>query len=149
MMDWKRNLFLIGFVSMLALPIGMIWGGHVLEHSPSFCNSCHEMQASYEGWLTSGAANNHPTCIECHKGEGFSSVIESELRGLRMIGVHFWGHSDPNEIIKVKMPEAYCLKCHSGEKVIDSHALFQTKRSTCSDCHKHRIGWKFKGQVAQ
>jgi len=137
---------LVGLASIVALPAGVIWGGHVLEHSPSFCASCHEMQPSYEGWIASGASKNHPTCIECHKGEGLSAVLESEIRGLRMIGIHFFGNREEGRPIEAKMPEAFCLKCHSGEDVVMSHVPFQTGGKTCADCHKHRVGWKFKGQ---
>ena len=87
-----------------------------------------------------------PLRIEYHKGEGLSGVLESEVRGLRMMGIHFFGNREEGQAIKAKMPEAFCLKCHSEGEVVSSHVPFQTGGQTCADCHKHRVGWKFKGQ---
>lgn len=132
-----------------ALPIGAIWGGHRLEQSPSFCNSCHEMQPSVAAWKTSGADQGHPDCITCHSGAGLAGVLESQVRGLRMIGVHFFGSPKPISDIRATMPETFCLKCHAADAMVEVHAPFQTAGQTCGDCHKHRAGWKFKGQMRQ
>jgi cytochrome c nitrite reductase small subunit len=147
MLPWKRILLVAGLVSIVALPGGLIWGGRVLEHSPNFCGSCHEMRPSYNGWMASGAVNGHPDCITCHIGVGLPAVLESEVRGVRMMGLHFFGNRKPGSAIHANVPERFCLRCHEGEKLIASHAMFRTEGRTCSDCHKHRAGWQFKGQV--
>jgi nitrate/TMAO reductase-like tetraheme cytochrome c subunit len=146
---WRKIFVVLGFTSIIAVPAGLIWGGRVLERSPIFCGSCHEMKPSYDGWMASGAAKEHPTCIECHSGDGLSGILESEIRGMRMIGMHFFGKEESGHPIRVKMPEAFCLKCHSGEKLVASHSMFRTEGQTCADCHKHGAGWKFKGQMQQ
>ena len=137
----------VGLMVVPILPVALIWGGRVLEHHPAFCASCHEMQPSYDGWMASGAAKYHPDCIECHSRIGLSGVLESEFRGVRMLGLHLFGQSHSGQAIRATMPEAFCLKCHAGEKVVASHVPFHTEGRTCADCHKHRIGWKFSGQV--
>lgn len=147
MSRWRKFFVAVGLASIIALPAGLIWGGRVLEHSPSFCASCHEMRPSYDGWMASGAAKYHPDCIGCHSGEGIAGVFESELRGTRMIGIHFLGNEKPEHIIRTKIPEAFCLKCHATEKVTASHSMLWTEGRTCADCHKHKVGWKFSGQV--
>lgn len=43
-----------------------IAGGRAPEKQPTFCASCHESQEYYDLWLRSGAAKDHPNCIECH-----------------------------------------------------------------------------------
>jgi len=82
---WRKFFVVLGFASIMALPAGLIWGGRVLERNPSFCGSCHEMQPSYDGWMVSGAAKDHPTCIECHSEEGFYGILESEVRGIGLL----------------------------------------------------------------
>jgi nitrate/TMAO reductase-like tetraheme cytochrome c subunit len=147
MNHWRRYLLVIGLASVVVVPTGLIWGGRVLERLPSFCASCHEMQPSYDGWMASGAAKDHPDCIGCHSREGIAGVFEAELQGVRMIGIHYFGKRMPGQAIHAVMPEAFCLKCHASEKVLALHSMLQTQGRTCSDCHKHRVGWKFKGQV--
>jgi len=139
----------VGVAAVVIVPAGIMWGGRMLEHSPSFCRSCHEMQPGYDGWMASGAAKYHPDCIGCHSGEGIGGVLESELRGVRMIGIHFFGNRAPGQSIEAKVPEAFCLKCHASEKVLASHAMLRVEGRTCPDCHKHRVGWKFRGQLQQ
>jgi cytochrome c nitrite reductase small subunit len=135
-----------GLMVVSVLPLSLIWGGRMLEHHPAFCASCHEMQPSYDGWMASGAAKAHHDCIQCHSGEGLGGLLESEWRGLRMIGKHFFGRQQPDRPITAVLPEQFCLKCHVRDKLVASHAPFQTAGRTCSDCHKHLIGWKFSGQ---
>ena len=149
MRNWGKGLIVAGSIGILALPAAVITGGYFLEKSPSFCNSCHEMRASYNGWLSSGAAKDHPDCISCHRGEGLSGLLESEFRGMRMIGKHFFGKQTSDWPIQAKMPEYFCLKCHSENKIVDSHAMFRIEKQTCADCHKHREGWKFLGQFGR
>lgn len=149
MKNWRKGLIVASFVGILALPVGIMGGGHVLEKSPSFCNSCHEMKASYEGWIQSGASKDHPDCISCHSGEGISGMLESKIRGLRMIGKHFLRLAPREGRIRAAMPEHFCLKCHAPDKVVDSHLPFRIQGETCADCHKHREGWNFVGQIEQ
>ena len=136
-----------GVMAIPLVPVVLVWGGRALEHRPVFCASCHEMQASYDGWMASGAAKDHPDCIQCHGADGLAGTLESELRGVRMVGLHFFGQRTGGQMIHATMPESWCLKCHAGEKVVASHVPFHTEGRTCADCHKHRIGWKFSGQV--
>ncbi len=132
---------------MILVPAGMVGGGYVLERSPAFCAACHEMRPSVEAWESSGASRNHPDCIGCHSGKGLAGLLESEVRGLRMIGIHFFADRDPDRPIKAKMPETFCLKCHSEEDLVASHAMFKVERRTCADCHKHKPGWDFSGEM--
>jgi len=135
-----------GLMMVPILPAALVWGGRMLEHHPVFCASCHEMQPSYDGWMASGAAKNHHDCIQCHSGKGLGGLLESEWRGARMIGKHFWGPARQDQRITANLPEGFCLKCHASRKLVASHAAFQTAGRTCADCHKHRPGWKFSGQ---
>lgn len=128
-------------------PFGAIWGGRVLEHKPSFCVSCHEMKPAYDGWIQSGASKNHPDCIGCHSETGFWGAIDSEFRGLRFLQVHFSGKRTENQPFIVQMPDRYCLQCHAEKKVIEVHKMFVTVGRTCADCHKHKTGFKFSGEI--
>ena len=147
MLNGKRLTSMSLVIAIFALPTFIAWGGRYLERSPSFCASCHEMRPSYDGWTASGAAKYHADCITCHGGEGLSGILEAEARGVRMLGVHFFGGGKSGAAIRAKMPEAICLRCHSSEKVMASHTMFRTQGQTCADCHKHRMGWKFRGEV--
>lgn len=149
MRSLRKVLILGGMISILALPVGLIGGGHKLEQSPSFCDSCHEMAASYKEWKSSGAAMHHPTCIECHSGVGLAGILESEVRGVRMIGKHLIGGHSPGQPIKADVPDYFCLKCHAREKTVSEHSLLKIEGQRCADCHKHREGWSFVGQFPE
>jgi cytochrome c-type protein NapC len=146
MMNWKEGLVVAVTVGILALPAGLIGGGHLLEQSPSFCNSCHEMAPSYEAWIATGAAEHHPNCMDCHSGAGLAGVLESQLRGLRMIGKHFLERRDPRLSIEAEVPDYFCLKCHSKEKTVADHSMLRIEGQTCANCHNHREGWKFSAR---
>lgn len=50
-----------------SLAFAAVVAGRALEQQSAFCASCHEERENYDRWLSSGAAVNHKTCIECHK----------------------------------------------------------------------------------
>jgi cytochrome c nitrite reductase small subunit len=124
-----------------------MWGGRVLEHHPAFCISCHEMEPSYNGWIASGASKHHPDCIACHGQEGFWGTVDSELRGLRFMKIHFFEKRRKDFPISAKVPEEYCIRCHSVGKLLDSHKMLMTRGHTCGDCHQHKSNSKFSGEL--
>ena len=62
------------------------------------------MRSSYDGWILSGAAKDHPDCISCHRGEELSGLLESKIRGLRMIGKHFFGERSDDQSVQARLP---------------------------------------------
>lgn len=146
-MKLKVILFWLVLPLVFIFPFGAIWGGRALEHKPSFCISCHEMKPAYDGWISSGASKNHPDCIACHSQEGFWGTIDSEMRGLRFLKIHFFENRGENTPIIAKVPEEYCIRCHSVGKLLESHKMLMTRGHTCSDCHRHKMKSKFSGEL--
>jgi hypothetical protein len=142
----KALLLIFSGIFILLAPVTLVWGGRLMEHHPRFCISCHEMQPAYDGWIASGASTHHPDCIACHSASGFWGAIDSELRGLHFIRVHFFEKRTDRMPFQVKMPEEFCLQCHPAQKVVELHKKFETAGYTCSNCHKHRTGSKFTGE---
>ncbi len=86
----SRRPVLVPIVVVFLIP-AVVAGGRTLEKQPTFCASCHESQEYYELWIRSGAAKDHPNCIECHTGPGLAGILDGQIRGLKHLAVHFFG----------------------------------------------------------
>lgn len=130
--------------------VGVSAGGRALEHSPRFCVSCHEMERPGKGWTVSGAEANHPNCIMCHSGPGPSGVVESQMRGLTMIALHFLNDEDQLKgPFTAKVPDRFCTACHDPVKIEPPHKKLPMAGKACKHCHKHREDWEFTGEIRE
>jgi hypothetical protein len=137
-------LILTGFMASLAA------GGRFLENHPAFCNSCHEMNRPYDGWVSSGAEKSHPNCMNCHSGPGVRGGVEAEIRGFGQLIEHFTlSDKELKGPFIAKVPRSFCLKCHNLElrKTVKAHSPFKVAGKECSRCHKHQTGWEFSGEI--
>lgn len=132
----------------IALPVlaaGAVAGGYALEKQPGFCVLCHEMQPAYDDWRASGAAEDHPDCIQCHKGPGLAGVLDAQRRGARDIVAHVTGNY-PRPIV-AQVPDPWCTQCHAGAEMTGEHdeePEFNVK--ACAACHNHAPGADFGGE---
>ncbi len=141
------------FVILLLLAgliASLITGGRFLENHPSFCRSCHEMERPYAGWISSGAKNSHPNCMDCHSGKGIPGMVEAEVRGLGQLVEHFvLTEKEIKGPFVANIPKRFCLKCHNMElpRTAKAHLPLKIGGKECSRCHKHREGWEFSGEI--
>jgi cytochrome c-type protein NapC len=132
----------------VVIGIGLSTGGRALERSPAFCASCHEMERPDKGWKDSGASADHPNCIMCHSGPGPLGVVESQMRGLKMLALHFLDdEEDLKGPFKAKVPDRFCVPCHDRAVIESPHRKLPMAGRACRDCHKHREDWEFAGEV--
>jgi len=128
--------------AILVVGIAAFVGSSALERSPSFCKSCHEMLPSYQNWMASGAARNHPHCLYCHKDPGLRGEFTVKLRSLRDVVAHF---TNSYELpIRSNVADPVCLSCHPAPKMRREHrevAQFAARR--CAQCHAHGPGAGF------
>jgi nitrate/TMAO reductase-like tetraheme cytochrome c subunit len=125
-------------------------GGRMIENQPRFCNSCHEMNRPYQGWISSGASKSHGNCMDCHSGKGIPGVLEAQARGLGQLAEHFLlSEKELAGPFIAHVPRAFCMKCHDLQlaRTAKAHLPFHIEGKECSKCHKHREGWEFSGEV--
>lgn len=142
--------WLLGSLIIIVLAAMTASGGRYLETKPAFCDGCHEMNRPYEGWKSSGAERSHKNCILCHSGPGIPGVLEAEFRGAGQLAAHF---TFKKEALKgpfiAKVPNEFCTQCHNlaVPRTAKGHLPFQIEGKACSECHRHRQGWDFSGEV--
>ncbi len=130
--------------------LGLSTGGRALEHSPTFCVSCHEMERPGKGWEVSGTKDNHADCIMCHSGPGPLGVLESQMRGLTMIALHFLDDEDQlTGPFTAKVPDRFCTQCHDPVKIEPPHKKLPMAGKACKNCHKHQEDWEFAGEIRE
>jgi len=134
----------IGGIALAAgLAFAAFVGGRALEQQPSFCGSCHEERENYERWLSSGAAADHKTCIECHTGPGFTGIVHGQARGARHAVAHVLGNYV--EPLRALVPSEWCLNCHPAREVEAGHQRVSAfAEGRCALCHNHKPGSRFK-----
>lgn len=144
------SLLLLACLLLLVVPLGllplMITGARALEQSPEFCATCHEERINYETWRSSGAAEDHPTCIQCHSAPGLYGVLHAQARGAVHVVKHITGQF--TEPLRGTVPREWCTKCHSPDARLQREHREAPRFATasCAECHNHRPGVRFKGE---
>jgi hypothetical protein len=131
-------------VLVTAVLFAAVVGGRAVEMQPEFCGSCHVEREHYDRWLSSGAAEHHKSCIECHTGPGLAGIVHGQVRGVRNVVAYATGtYTVP---LTASVPEEWCLKCHARAQVEAHHARFPGFAPTgCGACHNHKPGSSFTG----
>jgi nitrate/TMAO reductase-like tetraheme cytochrome c subunit len=137
------SLLFIGLPGLLLLTMA---GARALEQQPTFCASCHEERINYETWLRSGAARDHPTCIECHSAPGLYGALNAQARGAVHVVKHVTGQF--TEPLRGSVPQEWCMKCHTADARLqqEHHEVPRFATASCAECHNHRPGARFKGE---
>lgn len=119
-----------------------VTAGYTYEKIPQGCRTCHEMQASYDSWRSSGAARGHKDCIQCHKSPGLAGVLGAQRRGARDIVSHVrGGYASP---IVATVPNEFCTSCHRPKDLRGRHdEVSQYAERPCAKCHNHASGSRF------
>lgn len=141
----RRVTLWLPFVPLGLLLVTMA-GARSLEQQPTFCASCHEERISYETWLLSGAAEEHPTCIECHSAPGLYGVLNAQARGVLHVAKHITGQF--TEPLQGTVPQAWCVKCHTDDIGLqrEHEGISRFVSTSCAECHNHRPGVRFNGK---
>jgi nitrate/TMAO reductase-like tetraheme cytochrome c subunit len=162
-----RILAFAGIFLLPALALSMGFSTHLerFKHK-EFCASCHVMDSYHRSLLVDDEeflpalhyqnrwVPRDKACYTCHTSYALLGDVQSKLRGLRHLGVQYFG-SVPDTL---KLYEPYhnreCLHCHEGGRrfeVVDAHTETDTtlasmlaNRTSCmaSGCHDvaHNVG---------
>lgn len=135
---YKTILAILGFVAIAAcvllLPL-------YFAFQPSFCRSCHTMQAHYESWRKSTHANQG--CIDCHTEPGGLNKILFALNTYSPI--YAFHESKPGSVEKPE--DATCLRCHTADRIISGSGIVMiphklhvvNQKIKCVDCHEYLV----------
>ncbi len=133
----RKRKYVLVFGTVLI--IGVVLAGAIKFTSQSgFCDTCHEMEPSYNAWQTSG--HKSIECIKCHADPGTIGLIKTKAQGISEVYNHITGNyktpititSDTAEFSK------RCLKCHEDIKGKGKpHNLKHFEvGSQCMGCHQ-------------
>lgn len=153
-----RNPRVVWLVTgLLVAGVAAIGGGTVsaqLESQDAFCTSCHTQPetAYYERTqasatdLASAHTPHNVLCIDCHSGAGLLGRAGAISQGAQNLALFASGHYASPAVLKNKIPDEACLKCHA-ETTSDSApanhfhyylALWQAadpQADGCASCH--------------
>lgn len=133
-MNRRRQLLLAagGLVVVLAWPVERLH--HYMEHDPSFCRSCHLMEAPYGAWARS--EHSKVDCHECHV-----SSITGNLERLYYTWFDPRAAVGPHEPVEARR----CLACHESRGQARWARVLETaghkahvagrKPEPCTACH--------------
>jgi hypothetical protein len=48
---------------------------------------------------------------------------------------------------KAKVPDGFCVQCHSHSSIQKVHSCFEVGGYFCRECHRHSEGWDFAGEL--
>lgn len=155
-----RGWRILAFVAFFLLPVMATVAGVAthLEHSKSteFCMSCHEMQPYGKSLLIDDPerlpaahyqnrrVDREFACYTCHTDYTMFGDVNSKLRGLKHVWVHYLGDVPPPGEIALYTPynNRECLHCHAGarsftENVMHEDVLaeLESGEMSCLDCH--------------
>lgn len=155
-----RGWRLLAFVAFFILPVMASIAGVAthLEHSKSteFCMSCHEMQPYGQSLLIDDSerlpaahyqnrrVEREFACYTCHTDYTMFGDINSKLRGLKHVWVHYLGEIPPPGEIALYEPyqNRECLHCHAGARSFTENVMhediladLEAGDMSCLDCH--------------
>lgn len=146
--DGRRRLYIWGGVLLVILVLAGA-GIYITEQS-WFCGRvCHEMRASYDGWVESPHPNVR--CTECHVNPGIGGWFEGHVQdGLRDVWRHFVVRPKTVTVEPEPIPPSNCMRCHdeqfedfaNGRNADDENALPEdhpARDSDCAECHYDEI----------
>ncbi len=132
-----KTLLVVGFIALLFTPLLplAVKGSTLLNDTPEFCVSCHQMKKDYQNWSHS-AHRNWAVCADCHVSQrSVVTKLAGKVRDGLNHGYAYVFDSAPDPIrIKRHAAETVmenCLRCH-GELV----SKFPDHGRKCWDCHR-------------
>lgn len=138
----KAIIAILILVSITGASITAYTTYNFTQNDPSFCNSCHIMNESYDAWQKSEHAGIN--CHECHH------LSVAELNALMVSAFIKRTEKVPVRYGKVIVPWKYCVSCHWEEnehypevKKINNSTLharhYFMEKIECSKCHGYRL----------
>jgi hypothetical protein len=139
----KKTLIILLEIFLLA--IILLVGANIYYSKPKNCLNCHEISQSYYSWKAS--PHSSVNCIECHQRRGIMGSIETKVRGIFRVILHFTG-IEPSTIKAVVVKEQ-CWRCHTQVRkkfrlgrtanLSDTHSIHLNRGYNCTDCHKDSV----------
>lgn len=132
----RHRLLMIVFAVVL---MGLILSGTMEFTSRSnFCMSCHEMKPFYAAWQVSRHAR--VACIKCHAEPGLLGYVETKVKALDEVYLHFRGTYKKPITIETETTafSNRCRQCHkdiTGKGKPHQPIHFQMEIA-CTSCHK-------------
>ena len=138
----KAVIAILILVSIIGASLTAYSTYNFTQNDPSFCNSCHIMNESFDAWKQSEHADIN--CHECHH----LSIVE--LNALMVSAFIKRTEEVPVRYGKVIVPWKYCVSCHWEDnekypevtKINNSrlHAKhYFMEKIECSKCHGYRL----------
>ena len=140
--------FLLGMLPVALILLFLLFGPPELlakSNQPSFCVSCHVMEAEYEAWSHAGA-HRRKACVDCHLPNENMAVhyVWKGIDGMKDV-ILFYSGNVPERIKLTehgkKVVQANCVRCHEATVM-----AIDTERQ-CWNCHR-RISHKLSGAMA-
>ena len=131
----------------------LIIGAHIWYNNPKHCISCHEIEKYYKSWRKS--THSSVRCLACHQENNIKGIIETNIKGIFRVVLHFT-HMDEDYEIKTRVFKERCLQCHpqirkkfrvgSMADLSDTHSIHINMSYHCTDCHKASVHPESPGQ---
>jgi len=122
---------LLAIISGVGLLIGIKYTSYI-RNNPDYCNSCHLMQKTFDGWRKSD--HKSVTCQECHR----LTVIEQDTLLVKHI---IYGAEKVPQKHGKKHPWESCAGCHweqgsqGKDKPEQSYGHYRHSFLECFNCH--------------
>ncbi|GAB4280974.1 MAG: hypothetical protein Kow0067_00040 [Coriobacteriia bacterium] len=130
----KKRWIVVGVLAAL-----VVVGVAAFEYTstPGFCESCHEIAPSVEGWRASAHAQDDAAdCMDCHADAGFVGELVTHIGGIQEAYVHITESPEEGDI-RGEVPAERCVRCH--EDAWDDEAFaaeHPTPEAPCGVCHR-------------
>ncbi len=149
---------ILAFAALCVLPVVSLIGGYTTHmeraQSTEFCLSCHVMSDHGRSLLYDDASyvpashfqnNRVPrdrACYTCHTDYTMFGGVNSKLRGLRHMYVHYLGTEPAPAEIKLYEPynNRECLHCHLGARTFEEQSAHNRTPDSLTSIKNSTLG---------
>lgn len=141
-------IFAVVFALLALLSFGAVWG----TSQPSFCATCHEVQAEYITWSRSN--HRKVSCLSCHEAPAGANLIDQKAVSFQRLTKHLSGDYPQPILLKNPISNETCAKCHpvrrtnvlSGQLIMPHATHVDGQKLRCVECHRSvahaGVAWK-------
>ncbi len=124
-------LLLLVIISALGLLVGIRYSSYI-RNDPEYCNSCHLMKSTFDGWRVSD--HKAVPCQQCHR----LTVLEQNTLLVKYV---IYGPEKVKQKHGRKLPWDSCAQCHWEERAQgsdrpeESYGHYRHNFLQCFNCH--------------